>query len=216
MRSYQRPTPEEFRDLLPVGIARHQTKGDTTHTTHTADRQWCNWSFTIPIGLLLAMSATNIGLNAATFSMVHDEQNSTSNSGPSFLFGVDTTQATMTQTNDGCKIVIKDPSTTAQLYRFVDRPYRGMSKTLTPPEFASLWDKSDHGNSFHHDPPNTAVKQGGAIGFNTVEITTVSATTNQLTLTLRKPTTTWGGANPELFCQSEYKGALTLFIDGTA
>ena len=208
MRSFHRPASEEIRDLLPTGLTRHRTKEDVPTL---ADSQWCNWSFTIPIGLLLLMSATNIGLNAATFSMVHDEQNSTS--GPSFLFGVDVTLATMKPKGGGCEVVISNPTTTTQIYQFVDRPYRGMSKTLTPTEFASLWNKSDSGNSFYHDPPNTAVKRGGVLGFNTVEIVDATATATKLTLTLRKPTARWGGPNPEDFCKATTEDPMTLFVD---
>jgi len=173
------------------------------------------------MALLLAMAATNLGLNAATFSMVYDEKNTTNiASGPSMLFGVDTSSATMAPTaNGGCDVTIDNPTTTTtQLYQFVDRPYRGMSKTLTPTQFAKLWDKADGKNSFHDDPPNTAVKQGTKVGFNTVEITDVTHTNTKLTLTLRKPTANWGGPNPDAFCTatadiSMTPGALSLFVD---
>ena len=176
-----------------------------------------NWSFIIPIGLLLAIGVTNIGLNAATFSMVHDQKNT---SGPSMLFGVDTSAATMAPKDGGCEIVIAGTATSnTQIYQFVDRPYRGMSKTLTPTEFAKMWEKGDGKNSFHDDPPNTAVKQGNAIGFNTVEITDVTyTTTKKLTLTLRKPTKNWGGPNPDDFCKTATTtpGALSLFVDDSS
>ena len=177
-----------------------------------------DYTMTIYIVLLLAMGATNVGLNAATFSMTYNEKDTTP--GPSMLFGVDASSATMAPTrNGGCEVVINNPTTTTtQLYQFVDRPYRGMSKPLTPTEFAKLWDKADGKNSFHDDPPNTAVKQGTKIGFNTVEITDVAYTLTQLTLTLRKPTSNWGGPNPGDFCTSSASiattpGALSLFVD---
>lgn len=212
----------EMRDLLPVGgnngrgyrgmDERSPYDGQFGHGMS----KW-NWSFIIPIGLLMAIGVTNIGLNAATFSMVYDQKNATS--GPQMLFGLDTKIATMKPKGDGCEITVTSPTTTnTQIYQFVDRPYRGMSKTLTATEFAKLWEKDDGKNSFHDDPPNTAVKQGTKIGFNTVEITDVTYTESKLTLTLRKPTSNWGGPNADNFCTSTAliattPGALSLFVD---
>ena len=140
--------------------------------------------------------------------------NETNTSHRSFLFGVDAQSATLTPKDGGCEANITlgtvplstDPN--YQIYQFVDRPYRGMSKVLTPTQFASLWAE---GSSFHDDPPNTAVKKLG-IGFNTVEITDVSATTTMMTIHMRKPTATWGGPHQLKFCVA-YTGALTLFVD---
>jgi len=197
----------EIRELLPVS-------GGWTKSANMGARSsiWydCNWSFTIPIGLLLIIGSVNVGLNAATLVAVNDKNTSTA--GPNMLYGVDAASATMTPTAGGCEITIATTGET-QLYQFVDRPYRGMSKVLTPTDFAKLWDPKSEGNSFHDDPPNTAVKQGGKIGFNTVEITAVTNTASKLTLTLRRPTASWGGPNPDDFCKATTTGAVSLFID---
>jgi hypothetical protein len=202
----------EIRELLPVSGGRTKSANMGARSSIWHD---CNWSFTIPIGLLLIIGTVNFGLNVATLVAVNDKNTSTT--GPNMLYGVDAKSATMKPTSGGCEITIDTTGdeTQLQLYQFVDRPYRGMSKVLTPTDFAKLWDPKSEGNSFHDDPPKTAVKQGGKIGFNTVEITAVTYATSKLTLTLRRPTASWGGLNPEEFCKitTPTPSPLNLFVD---
>jgi len=214
------PTYEERRDLLKVNNGWGARGGHPLAIEPSGGgvSRW-NCSFVIPIGLLLAMSATNIGLNVATFVMVHNETKQTEQ-GPSMLFGVDTMKSTMVhQTNGLCKVTIPlYDNNQFQFYQFVDRPYRGDSKQLTADEFASFWER---GTSFASDPPNTAVKMGSRINFNTVEIINVTKTTDPtvaetLHLVFRQPTANgWGGLNADKFCISKtgISTPLTLFVD---
>lgn len=121
---------EERRDLLGAnnGWGARGGRPSVDERSGEGVGSW-NWSFIIPMGLLLAMSVTNIGLNAATFVVVRNE----TESGPSVLFGVDTLDSTMVkQTNGLCKVTIPLVDRSSyQFYQFVDRPYRGRSKVRT-------------------------------------------------------------------------------------
>lgn len=89
---------------------------------------------------------------------------------------------------------------------------------LTPTEFASLW---SNGKSFAKDPPNTAVKLGGRVNFNTVEIINVTAkdesgVPDTMHLIFRHPTDKgWGGPLADEFCTSTAgtTTALTLLVN---
>jgi hypothetical protein len=193
-------------------------KGNPSYKTMNQDvkldmQNRMNWLFRVIVFGLFLISAINICLDVVNLN--REPADAVSNVGMSVLYAVSAEQSTMTPKIVGghtlCDVTI-DTHSQSQIYRFVDRPYREQSDVISAYEFAMLW---EDGAVFDNNPPNTAVKTGSLINFNTVEITHAKFEDAFLHLVFKKPTDVWGGLHADDFCAnpSGIEGKITLFVN---
>jgi len=175
-----------------------------------------NWLFRGLVFGAFLISAINVCLDVANLNRTSIKPDEiVNNTGISVLYAVMAEQTTMTPKTIGghtlCELTI-DTHSKYQIYKFVDRPYREQSDSITAYEFAMLW---EDGGNFDNQPPNTAVKTGSLINFNTVEITHAKLEDAFLHMILQKPTDVWGGMHADNFCANPLgiEGKITLFVN---
>lgn len=181
------------------------------------DARECNWSFTLPIGVIILVTATTVGFVIGNFVGIGDlkdllrtHTSQTSNDEVSYLYAVGMHSSTLWEYHSTARVcTLTAPSAQTHAVRFTDRPITRMSQ-MSNTDLVTLWSA---GNTFAVVPPNAAINDGTSSNpFTIVVLHNASMHDDNLVFTMKDP----AEGDITSYCVQGNSASLSIFIDSAA